>query len=76
LTGEHDKAKNHLADRTNAMTVIDYKESIRWETQLPVAEDKLLVTEEFVSVATPVDRHLGSSIVDEFAEDLRRLADA
>ena len=62
------------------MTVIEYTELIRWETQLPrLAQETLklfLQEERFVSVGTPVDRHLGASIVDEFAEDLRRLADA
>jgi hypothetical protein len=32
--------------------------------------------EVFLSVGTPTARNLGAALVDEFAHDLRRLADA
>lgn len=53
-----------------------------WQTQAPRlqrVDNALLVlqrVEKVVSVATPSVRNLGASIVDDFAQDLRRLADA
>jgi hypothetical protein len=54
---------------------------ITWRTDLSVemvapALKSIAQAEQFSSTATPAVRSLGASIVDDFAEDLRRLADA
>lgn len=53
-----------------------------WQTHVPRLQrvDSVLLVlqqvEKVESVATPSVRNLGASIVDDFAQDLRRLADA
>jgi hypothetical protein len=64
------------------MSAILNTPQIEWQTETPAlqrVENVMLVlqrVEKFESVGTPSVRSLGASIVDEFAQDLRRLADA
>lgn len=64
------------------MSAILNTPQIEWMTETPRLERVENVIylaqrfERFESVATPSVRSLGASIVDNFASDLRRLADA
>lgn len=55
---------------------------VEWQTQTPRLQrvDTFVMVlqrvEKFESIATPSVRSLGASIVDDFAHDLRLLADA
>jgi hypothetical protein len=81
LTGDTSPSQNPSADyRKRAMSVIEYGTTeLVWQTTVEVvavAGHAVQQVEEFIAVGTPADRALGASIVDDFAEDLRRLADA
>jgi hypothetical protein len=58
------------------MSAIAYTESPRWQTSMPIVDMRTVRTQEaFQAIGVPPERS-GASIVDEFAEDLRQLADA
>jgi hypothetical protein len=60
------------------MSIVEYTvPRIEWQTPTELLSTTAIVmVEQFVSVGTPAERTLAGSIVDEYAEDLRRLADA
>ncbi len=61
------------------MSIVEYTApKIEWQTptELRFSTAAIVQVEQFVSVGTPAERTLAGSIVDEYAEDLRRLADA
>jgi len=59
------------------MSAIDVRDSTHWETWTEMIPDTpgLRRVEELQSTGTPAERS-SASIVDDFADDLRRLADA
>jgi len=61
--------------------MITTSRSVSWQSNLADLTQVMSVfslqrVERFVSVGTPAERNLGAAIVDAFADDLRRLADA
>ena len=58
------------------MTNIAYTESVNWETSIPLVNLwTVRPSEAFEAKGVPPERS-GAAIVDEYADDLRRLADA
>jgi hypothetical protein len=58
------------------MSAIAYTESPRWETLLPIVDMRTVRAREAVEANGVPPERSGASIVDEFADDLRQLADA
>ena len=58
------------------MTAIAYTETVRWQTSMPLVDMRTVrASEAFEAKGVPPERS-GASIVDEYADDLRQLADA